>query len=49
MVTLWTNKGRELESLPIEHLIRKDGGPFFEEYDHKKYIDNRDRLLREDA
>ena len=33
MVTLWTTKGRDLEILPIEHLIRRDDSPFFDEFD----------------
>jgi len=36
MVTLWTTKGRDLEMMPVEHLIRRDNSPFFEEYDPKK-------------
>jgi hypothetical protein len=36
MVTLWTTKGRELEMLPVEHLVRKANSPFFEEYDAER-------------
>lgn len=36
MVTLQATKGRDLELLPIEHLIRRDDSPFFDEYDANK-------------
>jgi len=38
MVTMWTAKGRELESLPVEHLVRRLNSPFFDEFDLKKYL-----------
>lgn len=44
MVTLWTNKGRELESLPVEHLIRRENSPFFDEFNHEKYINARNKV-----
>jgi replicative DNA helicase len=36
MVTLFVTKGRDLEMLPVEHLIRRDNSPFFDEYDAAK-------------
>jgi replicative DNA helicase len=36
MVTLHTTKGRDLETYPVGHLIRRDNSPFFDEYDAEK-------------
>lgn len=36
MATMWTTKGRELETQPVQHLIRRDGSPFFDEFDPEK-------------
>lgn len=44
MVTMFTTKGREMETLPVEHLIRRPNSPFFDEFDHEKYISQRSRV-----
>ena len=41
MVTLHTKKGRELETLPVCHLVRRDDSPFFDEFDHELYAQKR--------
>lgn len=41
IVTLHTKKGRELETLPAMHLVRRDNSPFFTEFDHDLYAQKR--------
>ena len=41
MVTLHTKKGRELETLPVCHLMRRGDSPFFDEFDHELYAQRR--------
>jgi replicative DNA helicase len=41
IVTLHTKKGRELETLPTGHLVRRDNSPFFDEFDHDLYAKKR--------
>ncbi|HRQ25195.1 MAG TPA: DnaB-like helicase C-terminal domain-containing protein, partial [Anaerolineales bacterium] len=41
IVTLHTKKGRELETQPVMHLMRRDDSPFFDEFDHDLYAKKR--------
>jgi replicative DNA helicase len=41
IVTLHTKKGRELETRPVMHLVRRDDSPFFDEFDHDLYAKKR--------